>query len=85
MKPHKCPVCDGTGLVSRPPWVPGVGESPNSAVQKMPVYYVKGDIDYSFSVESTRMLEEGLKDAKEGRIFEYYITDIDGTQSENGK
>lgn len=21
--PHECPVCDGTGLVSRPPWVPG--------------------------------------------------------------
>jgi DnaJ-class molecular chaperone len=21
--PHKCPVCYGTGLVSRPPWVPG--------------------------------------------------------------
>jgi len=23
MTPHKCPVCDGTGLVSRPPWVAG--------------------------------------------------------------
>lgn len=23
MKPHKCPVCDGTGTVSRPPWVGG--------------------------------------------------------------
>lgn len=23
MIPHKCPVCDGTGLVSRPPYVPG--------------------------------------------------------------
>ena len=22
-KPHKCPVCDGTGLVSRPPYVAG--------------------------------------------------------------
>lgn len=22
-KPHKCPVCDGTGKVSRPPWVAG--------------------------------------------------------------
>jgi len=22
-KPHKCPVCDGTGLVSRPPGTPG--------------------------------------------------------------
>lgn len=21
--PHKCPVCDGTGKVSRPPWVAG--------------------------------------------------------------
>lgn len=21
--PHKCPVCDGTGLVSRPPWIAG--------------------------------------------------------------
>jgi hypothetical protein len=21
--PHKCPCCDGTGKVSRPPWVPG--------------------------------------------------------------
>lgn len=21
--PHKCPVCDGTGLVNRPPWVAG--------------------------------------------------------------
>jgi len=23
MTPHKCPVCDGTGLVSRPPHIPG--------------------------------------------------------------
>jgi len=23
MTPHKCPVCDWAGLVSRPPWVPG--------------------------------------------------------------
>jgi len=23
MIPHKCPVCDGTGKISRPPWVPG--------------------------------------------------------------
>lgn len=23
MKPHKCPVCDGTGLVSRPPGMAG--------------------------------------------------------------
>jgi hypothetical protein len=23
MKPHKCPVCDGTGLVSRPPYIAG--------------------------------------------------------------
>jgi len=23
---HKCPVCDGTGLVSRPPWVAGDAE-----------------------------------------------------------
>ena len=23
MTPHKCPVCDGTGLVSRPPFVAG--------------------------------------------------------------
>lgn len=22
-KPHKCPVCDGTGKVSRPPWQAG--------------------------------------------------------------
>ena len=22
-KPHKCPACDGTGLVSRPPWIAG--------------------------------------------------------------
>ncbi|MDE2103448.1 MAG: hypothetical protein KGL39_39770 [Patescibacteria group bacterium] len=22
-QPHKCPVCDGTGLVSRPPGIPG--------------------------------------------------------------
>jgi hypothetical protein len=22
-KPHKCPVCDGAGLVSRPPWIAG--------------------------------------------------------------
>lgn len=21
--PHKCPVCDGTGFVSRPPYLPG--------------------------------------------------------------
>ena len=21
--PYKCPVCDGTGKVSRPPWIPG--------------------------------------------------------------
>jgi len=23
MIPHKCPVCDGQGLVNRPPWVAG--------------------------------------------------------------
>lgn len=23
MKPHKCPCCDGTGKVSRPPWIAG--------------------------------------------------------------
>ena len=23
MTPHKCPVCDGTGLVSRPPYIAG--------------------------------------------------------------
>ena len=23
MNPHKCPVCDGSGSVSRPPWVAG--------------------------------------------------------------
>lgn len=23
MKPHKCPVCDGTGLTVRPPYVAG--------------------------------------------------------------
>lgn len=23
MTPHKCPVCDGTGIVTRPPGVPG--------------------------------------------------------------
>lgn len=23
MTPHKCPVCEGTGKVSRPPWVAG--------------------------------------------------------------
>lgn len=23
MTPHKCPVCNGTGLVSIPPWVAG--------------------------------------------------------------
>ena len=23
MKPHKCPVCDGQGIVSRPSWVAG--------------------------------------------------------------
>lgn len=21
--PHKCPVCDGTGLTNRPPYIPG--------------------------------------------------------------
>lgn len=23
MIPHKCPVCDGAGSISRPPWIPG--------------------------------------------------------------
>lgn len=23
MTPHRCPVCNGTGLVSRPPWIAG--------------------------------------------------------------
>lgn len=23
MIPHKCPVCDGQGIVSKPPWVAG--------------------------------------------------------------
>lgn len=23
MTPHKCPVCNGQGLVSRPPWMAG--------------------------------------------------------------
>ena len=23
MTPHKCPLCDGAGTVSRPPWVAG--------------------------------------------------------------
>ena len=23
MIPHKCPICDGTGKVSRPPWIAG--------------------------------------------------------------
>lgn len=27
MKPHKCPVCDGSGLVSRPPGVAGDQET----------------------------------------------------------
>jgi len=27
LTPHKCPVCDGTGLVSRPPGVSGDQES----------------------------------------------------------
>ena len=22
-KPHKCPVCDGAGKISRPPWIAG--------------------------------------------------------------
>ena len=26
-RPFKCPVCDGTGLVSRPPWIAGDVES----------------------------------------------------------
>jgi hypothetical protein len=32
MIPHKCPVCDGTGKVSRPPWIAGdVNEYPASS------------------------------------------------------
>ena len=27
VKPHACPVCNGTGIVSRPPWVAGDQET----------------------------------------------------------
>jgi hypothetical protein len=36
-KPHKCPVCQGTGIVSRPPWIAGdIGEWTDSGNNTYP-------------------------------------------------
>ena len=36
MSEQKCPVCDGTGLVSRPPWVAGDQEWSTTSIGPWP-------------------------------------------------
>ena len=40
---HKCPVCNGTGKVSRPPWIAGdVNEWASNSIEFYPCYACRG-------------------------------------------